>query len=1003
MGLNYSGIEVLMKRSTDSINKDIYEGDPISGYKVKRIVELPDINSFYYELNHIKTGSRHIHISNSDKENTFSVIFKTVPADSTGVAHILEHTVLCGSETYPVRDPFFSMIKRSLNTFMNAFTASDWTMYLYSTQNKKDYYNLMKVYLDAAFFPLLEELNFRQEGYRIEMDSSGTNGPNLVYKGVVYNEMKGAMSSPDQVMARSILNALYPLTTYGFNSGGDPAVIPTLAYEDLKKFHRRHYHPSNAFFYTYGDTPLSESLSFINEKVLDKFSAIDPQTSVPSHPRWVEPKKIRYFYPLAKNEETFKKNQICMAWLMSDITDTFELLILVLLEHILIGNSSSPLRKKLIDSGLGTSLSDSSGYDPGNKDTMFVCGLKDVKESDADIIEKMLFDTLSDLVSNGIDKNLIESAIHQVEFHRKEVTNTPYPYGIKLMLSFTGSWLHDGDPTRILNLDADLQRLREELLREPLFENRINKYFIKNNHRVLLTLSPDQDMEQRETERINAGLESIKAGLTKEGIEKIIEDTKRLEMLQLKKEDLSCLPTLEIYDIPPSVEKIKEVSLYDDIPVSCYEKPTGGILYFTAAAGTQSLKQRLIPLVPFFCFAFSRIGTSLRDYSDMAQRIDLYTGGIGLSSNARTGFDSSGSCIPFVSFNGKCLERNVDMMFDIINELVFKYEFSDLVRLKNLLLEYRASFESMVVPNGHRLAISLASRNFTESSNLSEKWHGIHQLLFIKKITEDLCDEKIKLIADDLAEIASGILDRNNFKTALIADSRLLSVALPKTLSFLKTLPENNLATFEVNDISKKDYFPNEGWSTSSAVSFVAYVFDAVRMGHEDAPVLAVLSKLIKSMYVHREIREKGGAYGGYSMYNAEDGLFSYASYRDPHIVNTLKVYKEAPAFIREGNFGNEDVKEAILQVCSEIDRPDTPGTAARKAFYRKIVSLSDELREHFKEGVLAVTREKVIDVSRKYLDDTDNRCGIAVISDEDKLKSANKQLNESPLNLYRI
>lgn len=990
-------------RSTDCVNKDIYEGKAISGYKVKRIVELSDINSFFYELNHIKTGSKHVHISNSDKENTFCVTFKTIPADSTGVAHILEHTVLCGSVKYSVRDPFFSMIKRSLNTFMNAFTASDWTMYPFSTQNRKDFYNLMEVYLDAVFFPLLEELSFRQEGCRLEIDSSGSKEPNLVYKGVVYNEMKGAMSSPDQVMARSILNALYPLTTYGFNSGGEPAVIPTLTYENLKKFHSRHYHPSNAFFYTYGNMPLGESLSFIDEKVLNKFSSIDPETSVSSHPRWIKPKKMRYSYPLAKNEEPLKKNQVCMAWLTSDITDTFELLILVLLEHILLGNASSPLRKALIDSGLGSSLSDSSGYDPGNKDTMFVCGLKDVKESDADKIEKILFETLSGLVNNGIDKNLIESAIHQVEFHRKEVTNTPYPYGIKLLLSFAGSWLHEGDPARILNLNADLQRLREELLTEPLFENRINKYFIENKHRALLTLAPDQDMESRETERVVAELESIKAGLTKEGIEKIREDTKRLEMLQVTKEDLSCLPTLEISDIPPSVEDIKESSSYGDIPVSCYEQPTGGILYFTAAAGTQLPAERLIPLVPFFCFAFSRIGTSLRGYSDMAQRIDLHTGGIGLSANARTGFDSSGSCIPFVSFNGKCLERNVDMMFDIVNELFFKHDFSDLLRLKNLLLEYRAGLESMVVPRGHSLAVSLASRNFTKASKLSEKWHGIHQLLFIKKITEDICDEKIKIIADDLAVIASNIMARNNLTTALIADSRSLSAALPKTLSLLKTLPENSLSGFLANEISIENGFTNEGWSTSSAVSFVAYVFDVVRMEHEDAPVLAVISRLLKSMYIHREIREKGGAYGGYSSYNSEDGLFSYASYRDPHIVNTLRVYKEAPAFIREGNFSNENIKEAILQVCSEIDRPDPPGVAARKAFYRKIVSLSDEMRERFKKGVLAVNREKVIDVSKKYLDDTDNHCGIAVISGEDKLKSANDQLIESPLKLFGI
>jgi len=994
-----------MNNTTDNNNENIREGVTISGYVVKRIARLPEISSFYYELEHIATGAGHIHISNNDRENTFCVAFKTVPADSTGVAHILEHTVLCGSRKFSVRDPFFSMIKRSLNTFMNAFTASDWTMYPFSTQNKKDFYNLMDVYLDAAFFPLIDELSFRQEGHRLEMEDREVNGkePGLVYKGVVYNEMKGAMSSPDQVLGRAILNALYPLTTYSFNSGGDPAEIPSLTYEHLKRFHRRHYHPSNSFFYTYGNMPLRESLSFIEEKVLSKFERTDPGTVVPAHPRWIEPKKTRYCYPLAKNEDPLKKSQVCIAWLTSDINDIFEVLVLVLLEHILLGNASSPLRKALIDSGLGSSLCDSSGYDPGNRDTMFVCGLKDVRGSDAGEIERIVFETLSELAGKGIDKKLIESAIHQIEFHRKEITNTPYPYGIKLMLSFAGTRLHGGDPSRILNLDEDLKRLREELSKGPLFENRIRKYFIGNPHRVLLTLAPDHDMEQRENRRVAEELERINAGSSKIDIEKIKNDAVSLEALQGKKEDLSCLPTLEISDIPPSVEDVKESALYGVIPVSCYEQPTGGICYFTAAAGTGLADERLMHLVPFFCFAFSRTGTTVRNYSEMAQRIDAYTGGIGLSANARRGFGISGSCVPFVSFNGKCLARNIDMMFDIIKELVFKHDFYDLVRLKNLLLEYRACLESMVVPGVHRLAISLASRNLSNASALNEKWNGIHQLLFIKKLTEGLSGEKLQSLADNLVLIASEIMTEKNFKTAVIGDGRTLSTALPHALSVRDGLPEGIRDSFSLNGISTGKDMPKEGWSTSSAVSFVAYVFNAVRMEHEDAPVLAVTGKMLKSMYLHREIREKGGAYGGYSIYSPEDGIFSYASYRDPHIINTLKIYREAPAFIRAGNFCDEDVKEAILQVCAEIDKPDPPGPAARKAFYRKIVSLSDELRAHYKSGVLAVTREKVITAAEKYFGDNEKNCGVAVISGEEQLKSANEQLGDSALKLFSI
>ena len=291
----------------------------------------------------------------------------------------------------------------------------------------------------------------------------------MVYKGVVYNEMKGAMSSPDQVMVRSILKALYPSTTYRFNSGGDPVEIPSLTHDQLKEFHRRHYHPSNAFFYTYGNLPLKDHLSFIEAKVLKGFKQIDPDTDVASQPRWKQPQSVSFPYPFDKNEDATKKCQVCMAWLTADIKDTFEVLVLTLLEQILLGNSASPLRKALIDSGLGSALCDGTGFDADNRDTLFVSGLKDVASSDADQIEGIIIGVLRDLAENGIDKTLIDSAIHQIEFHRKEITNTPYPYGIKLLLTFSGSWFHGGDPVKILNFDADLARLQKELAERGIF------------------------------------------------------------------------------------------------------------------------------------------------------------------------------------------------------------------------------------------------------------------------------------------------------------------------------------------------------------------------------------------------------------------------------------------------------------------------------------------------------------------------------------------------------
>jgi Zn-dependent M16 (insulinase) family peptidase len=996
-----------MNAIVDANNSGLKVGDLIDDYRIERIESLKEISSIFYALKHLSTGARHVHISNDDAENTFSVSFKTVPRNSTGVAHILEHTVLCGSKIYAVRDPFFSMLKRSLSTFMNAFTASDWTMYPFSTQNSKDFYNLMGVYLDAAFFPKLERLSFKQEGHRLEIEENPARhdpaDDRLVYKGVVYNEMKGAMSSPDQVMVRSILKALFPSSTYRYNSGGEPAEIPSLSHAQLKEFHRRHYHPSNAFFYTYGNLPLKDHLAFIELQVLNQFNRIDPGTDVSSQSRWEHPRSETYPYPFNKNEDAAKKCQVCLAWLTADIQDTFEVLALILLEQILLGNSASPLRKALIDSALGSALCDGTGFDADNRDTLFVAGLKDVAQAAADKIEEIIVGVLRDLVKKGIDKNLIDSAIHQIEFHRKEITNTPYPYGIKLLLTFSSSWFHGGDPVKILNFDADLAKLQAELAKGAFFENCIQKYFLDNPHRVLLTLVPDQEMEQNETRRVSTVLDRIKKELSRSDIDRIKQDAEALKRLQETEENVSCLPTLQREDIPPSVPIIKESASEDAARATLYNTATSGIMYFSAAAGSGLLPAALLPLAPFFCYALSRMGTTKRDYAEMAQRIDAYTGGIGFSTHARTRFNDAGDCVPFISFNGKCLLRNREPLFDIIQELLHHSDFSNLTRLKSILLEYRAGLESMVIHSGHRLAISLAARSLSSTRMLSETWSGVHQLQTIKRLADDISEQDLNALSGDLAAIGSVLFTQKNFQMALIGEESALTGARSCAQSLFDGFKPGKDDDFKAPDITMDDGVIREGWSTSSAVSFVALAFETVRMAHQDAAALSVISKILRSMYLHREIREKGGAYGGFAIYSPEDGLFSFASYRDPHIVSTLKAFDNAAAFIRSGSFSDEDVKEAILQVCSEIDKPDPPGPAARKAYYRKIISLSDEMRTRFKSRLLSLTRDQVVQAAGKYFDKTQAEKAVAVISGEDKLKAANEKLAGKPLTLRRI
>ncbi|WP_372679121.1 insulinase family protein [Desulfosarcina sp.] len=993
-----------MTTKTDGNHPEIATGDRLGGYAVNKVTYLTDIQSWLYQMEHQGTGARHIHISNADRENTFGVAFKTVPTNSTGVAHILEHTVLCGSERFPVRDPFFSMLKRSLSTFMNAFTASDWTMYPFATQNRKDYYNLMSVYLDAAFFPILDELSFKQEGHRLDVTGIGKDA-RLVYKGVVYNEMKGAMSSPDQVMVRSLLNALYPDTTYSNNSGGEPAVIPSLTHEQLKAFHARHYHPSNAFFYTYGNLSLKDHLAFIEERVLSRFSRIDPKTDVPAQPRWTAPKTAAYHYPLDRSEDPAKKYQACVAWLLADIKDTFEVLVAAVIEQVLIGNAASPLRKALMDSQLGTALSDGTGYDAENRDTMFSVGLKDVSESDAEKIEAIVFDVLKRLADSGIDRELVESAIHQIEFHRKEVTNTPYPYGIKLLIGVAASWLHGGDPERMLQLDADFDRLRQSLANGRFLEDKIRHDFLDNPHRVRFTLVPDQQMAERENRRVEKELADVLARLNEADLAAIRADASALEKLQETQENLESLPTLQREDIPPAVVRIDPAPGVLQPPVWAYDQSTSGIFYCSGGLGAGGIDRLLLPLVPFFCYAASKMGTTDCGYTKMARRMDRYTGGIGFSANARTRFDDNGDCLPFVSFSGKCLNRNQDRMFEILHELTSRVDFTDHTRLRQLVLEYRAGLEAAVVHNGHRLAISLASRNFTPANHLQEIWGGIHQLHTVKQVATDTADGGMQRLTASLQAIGQTLFHRNNVKMALIGEKAMLAKAADPVNTLTRALAAGGTDGFAPPQLNVATGRPMEGWSTSTAVSFVAQTFQTVRLDHADSPALSVIAKMLRSMYLHREIREKGGAYGGFALYNAEDGLFSFASYRDPHIVGTLKVYDGAAEFIRMGKFSEEDVKEAILQVCSEIDKPDPPGPAARKAFYRRIIGLSDETRMRNKENLLKLTRKAVVDAADRYFyfgNDHANKA-VAVISNRELLETANTKMGGQVLSLHAV
>lgn len=983
---------------TDQFNPDLEIGAELIGYKVLRKEALTEINAVYYELEHAKTGARHIHISMDDAENTFAVAFKTVPKDSSGVAHILEHTALCGSELYPVRDPFFSMIKRSLNTFMNAFTASDWTMYPFATQNKQDFYNLLSVYLDAAFFPKLDELSFKQEGHRVEFNDKGE----LEFKGVVYNEMKGAMSSADEVLGRSMMQALYPTSTYSNNSGGDPRDIPKLTWEGLLKFHKMHYHPSNAMFFTYGNFPLKDHLEAISAHVLDRFekSTADLKIEVQPEPRWSEPRQFKYYYALDKEEITPEKSQLVMAWLTADITNSKDMLVMEILNQILLGNAAAPLRKALMDTKLGSALSDYSGFEDENRETFFSCGLKDTDIKNLPKIKQVIMDTLTKLADEGIPWELVETAIHQIEFHRREISNAGYPFGLRLCLWFTACVLHGGNAVKAIQAKEEIWAITKEAKEERLLERSLRRFFIDNPHCAVITLEPDPDMNAEFNAYEKNVLQNMQANLSETERTQIEADAEALEALQDTAEDLSVLPALTKADIPLPVPTLDKDDFDAASNTSFYHQNTSDITYISAVAGLQHVKPELYPLLPFFGLCFTKMGTQNKTYEELSLALDRYTGDTSASVSIYHNMRDD-SVLPLFTLSSKALLRNQGNMLDLLDELLHEQNFSDLTRLEMLLKEYNAALEAGIVRSGHTLAVSLASRGLTQLRALSEIFNGIHQYLYIKDICRNLNQAKLEEIAANLRDIYQSIRINANFKFACINKAEACAQAKEPLRALYARFPEGAAGFGPLQDLPLEGAV-NEGWITTSTVSFDAVSQKCVTYQHPDAPVLLVVAKLIKSIYLHREIREKGGAYGGIASFGAESGVFSMASYRDPHVVSTLNTFDKARHYLTPEVFDDEDVTEAILQVASDLGKPHTPSMAARLAFMREVTGLTDADRQAFKLGVLETDAAKIIAIAQKYFSD-ENQVSRAVISNREKLTKANARMGDKALTLHNI
>ncbi|KAM6989396.1 presequence protease, mitochondrial [Tautogolabrus adspersus] len=988
-------------KSTSAIERarQYQPGQKIHGFTVREIVAVPDLFLTAVKLTHDKTGAQYLHAARDDSNNLFSVQFRTTPMDSTGVPHILEHTVLCGSEKYPCRDPFFKMLNRSLSTFMNAFTASDYTMYPFSTQNGKDFQNLLSVYLDAAFFPCLREQDFWQEGWRLENENATDPNSPLVFKGVVFNEMKGAFSDNERVYAQHLQNKLYPDHTYSVVSGGEPLAIPDLTWEQLKQFHATHYHPSNARFFTYGDLPLEQHLKQIEEEALSKFERINPNTEVPPQPHWSSPREDHVTCsPDALAPDPARQNTLCVSYLLGDITDTFEGFTLSLLSSLMISGPNSPFYKALIEPNIGTDFSSVVGYDGSTKEASFSIGLQGMAEEDTERVKQIISQTINDIIESGFEEERIEALLHKIEIQMKHQSTN---FGLSLASYIASSWNHDGDPVELLQINDSVAKFKQTLKENPRFlQDKVKHYFKDNTHRLTLSMSPDEvyleKQAKAEEEKLQKKIQALSDSDKKEIYEKGLE----LLAAQSKTQDASCLPALKMSDIEPTIPVTPvQISTAVGVPVQYCEQPTNGLVYFRAMCSLNTLPEDLRLYVPLFCSVLTQMGCGALDYRQQSQQMELRTGGMSVSTQIVPDSSQLDMYEQGVLLSSSCLERNLPHMFQLWSDIFNNPHFDEVERLRVLVMMSAQELANGISYSGHMYAMTRAGRHLTPAGDLHETFSGMEQVKFMKRVAE-MSD--LSQVIRTLVRIKKHLLNPDNMRCAINATPQKMSDTAAQVESFMKDVAENRKERKAVrSNIIERPLDPSDDSGLSRKliselnfqpcqmktffqlpfpVHFISESIRTVPFSHHDYASLCILARMMTAKFLHGEIREKGGAYGGGARMGG--GLFSFYSYRDPNSVQTLSAFRRGVDWAKSGQFTQQDIDEAKLSVFSAVDSPVAP---ADKGMGRFLSGVTDEMKQSHRERLFAVTHQSLVEVAERYLGVGQRTSGVAILGPENE------------------
>ncbi|MCR5055020.1 MAG: insulinase family protein [Lachnospiraceae bacterium] len=951
-------------------------------YELLRKENLKDIHSEGYVLRHKKSGAKLALIENDDENKVFYIGFRTPVSDSTGVPHIIEHSVLCGSDKYPLKDPFVELVKGSLNTFLNAMTYPDKTVYPIASTNDKDFRNLMDVYMDAVLHPNIYKKQeiFKQEGWHYEMtDPDGE----LTINGVVYNEMKGAFSSPDDVLEREILNSLFPDTNYNFESGGDPKDIPTLTYEGFMDFHRRYYHPCNSYIYLYGDMDMNEQLDYLDREYLSKYEKIELDSEIHHQKPFDKVRMLEKTYPVAADDDTKDQTYLAENFVIADILDPVLYQAFDILDYALLNAPGAPVQKALLDAGVGKDIL--GGYDNGTLQPTFSVIAKGANPEDKDRFMSIINDVLKDQVKNGLDHDAIYAAINSAQFRYREADFGSYPKGLMYGLQILDSWLYEDDQPfmHLYGIDV-LDDLRNKV-DTGYFEDLVQKYLIDNRHVSMLTVSPEPGKATREEEKLKQELAKKKAGLSLEEREKLVQETAALKEYQKapdSKEDIEKIPLLKRTDLKKEARKLDyEEYTEDGIKVIYSDIETTGIHYLNLVFGINSVKEEELPYLSLYTNMLGLIDTEKYNYTQLSNEINIHTGG--MSVNLKVYPKGVDGYVLTVEVRSKFLFENMEKDKELLEQIILRSDLSDKKRLKEIVMQAKSHLEMKMMSAGNQAAALRSMSHFSPCARISDETTGVGYYRFLKDLEENF-DSRIDDVVAKCKELSGKVFNVNNLTVSTTGRGEALRQVREYIPELKEKLYKDNLPKTPLTFVFNKE---NEGLTNAAQIQYVCRAGNFKKAGYDYKGVMKVLKVILGYEYFWQNVRVEGGAYGCMSSFTREGDMY-FVSYRDPHLSRTKDIFESTGEYLKGFNVSERDMTKFVIGTVSNMDTPLTPAQRGIRNLTAYLTDITMDTLQKERDEVIGATEDDIRSLA-DMVTDTMAQSHMCVIGNENKIKDS--------------